>query len=225
MLDRQRPAVHGDRQHRVAVVGERRRAACRRSSRPRRSAARVGVGADAASASRSASRTPLHQALPIRSPPTGLDTQLRVIQASVSRRSMQVLGRSAPARGRPCRGSAAATPRARSRAARSRCGSGRSRRPASATTRCRSSPTSAPAATCGSRDAGQPQQPPALLHVAAAARRPARPAPPSPSAHADARRRTEQEAPRPLAATPAPGRSASASRSGAVSTRGQQPAR
>ena len=36
-----------------------------------------------ASASRSSSRTPLHHALPIRSPPTGLDTQLSVTHASV----------------------------------------------------------------------------------------------------------------------------------------------
>ncbi|MCY1367570.1 hypothetical protein D9M69_545130 [compost metagenome] len=36
-----------------------------------------------ASARIAASRTPLHQALPIRSPPTSLDTQLSVIQSSV----------------------------------------------------------------------------------------------------------------------------------------------
>ncbi len=36
-----------------------------------------------ASASSPANRTPLHQALPIRLPPTGLDTQFSVIQSSV----------------------------------------------------------------------------------------------------------------------------------------------
>ena len=41
-----------------------------------------------AAASSSAIRTPLHQALPIRSPPTGFDTQLRVIQACVVRRAI-----------------------------------------------------------------------------------------------------------------------------------------
>ena len=35
-------------------------------------------------ASRSAIRTPLHQAFPIRSPPTGLETQQIVTQSSVS---------------------------------------------------------------------------------------------------------------------------------------------
>ena len=44
-------------------------------------------GETPASASRSATRTPLQKALPIRSPPTELETQHRVTQASVSSRS------------------------------------------------------------------------------------------------------------------------------------------
>ena len=42
-----------------------------------------------ASASSSRMSTPDHQALPIRSPPTGLDTQHSVTQASVSWRSIR----------------------------------------------------------------------------------------------------------------------------------------
>ncbi len=41
-------------------------------------------GLTPASFSRSAIRTPLHQAFPIRSPPTGLETQQIVTQVSVS---------------------------------------------------------------------------------------------------------------------------------------------
>ena len=47
------------------------------------------LGSTPASARMSASRTPLHQALPTSVPPTGFDTQLSVVQASVTSRSIR----------------------------------------------------------------------------------------------------------------------------------------
>ena len=71
-------------------------AACRTSSRRPRSACTASApDCTPASCSRSSSRTPLHQALLIRWPPTGLETQLSVIQISVRRRVEQVVRRSA----------------------------------------------------------------------------------------------------------------------------------
>ena len=90
VVDGQRLAVHGDRQHRVAVVGQ-------RGERGAAGPAVVGglqhgVGAvlDAGLAQQVGGRTPLHQALPISRPPTGLETQLRVTHASVGSRGHQV---------------------------------------------------------------------------------------------------------------------------------------
>ena len=92
VVDRQRPAVHRDRQHRVAVVGERGE---RRAAGPAVLGGlqhRVGAGEQTRPRPRiGASRTPLHQALPIRSPPTSLLTQLRVTQASVNSPGEQVV--------------------------------------------------------------------------------------------------------------------------------------
>ena len=88
VLDRQRLAVHRDRQHRAAVVGQRRRAACRRSSRRRRSASprRRRPGRRPRRAGRaSADAAPPGVADQV--PPTGLETQLSVIQSSVRCRS------------------------------------------------------------------------------------------------------------------------------------------
>ena len=92
VLDRQRLAVHRHREHRVAAVGE---GLERGAAGPAVvGGLQHGVGAGLRRRprpGRRASSTPLHQALPIRSPPTGLETQLSVTQASVSSRCDQVV--------------------------------------------------------------------------------------------------------------------------------------
>ena len=182
VLDRQRPAVHGDRQHRVAVVGERgerggagpavlrglqHAVGVRRGRRPR--------------ASRSAIRTPLHQALPTRPPPTSLDTQLRVTHASVSAAGDEVVvGQHQLAVDHPVD----AQPPVLGLDRRHRDGGvdevevvvGRLPRRESA------QPDRRRGRRAGDGDAVEAQQPPALHDVAPAARRPRRPASPTPTA-------------------------------------------
>ena len=108
---------------------------------------RVGAGLHAGLGEQVRDPDTAHQALPIRSPPTSLETQYSVIQASVSSSVEQVLVAQRRSRGRPSRGSAAASPRGRWRAARARCRSGRSRRSTSATARRPSTSSVAPGGT------------------------------------------------------------------------------
>ena len=208
-------------------------AGCRRSSRRRRSGARRPrrPGRRPSAAGR-ASRTPLHQALPIRSPPTSLDTQLSVIHASVRSPGEQlVVGQHQLAVDhavdpqRP-------VPRLDRRAPRSRCGSGRSRRSASATA---TMPVDArPATPCGTSAPVTPGSR-SSRRVSSTCRRPradhpadARDERPTPAVSTPARIRNPRRvgdlpasAPRRLAPAPRPPPAASASsarRSGSVSS-------
>ena len=165
------PAVLGGLQHRVGLRA-------RRRPRP----------------SRSASRTPLHQALPIRSPPTGLDTQLSVTQASVSRAVDQVLEAQHELAVDHAVDPQPPLLRRRSSGSRWRCGSGRSRRPASPTATRRRSPIRALGGTRGSRDPGQPQQRRARPPPRGGRARRAGPSPVSPSASTATAAGAEQEA-------------------------------
>ena len=88
----QRRAVHRHRQHRVAAVGQRLERGAAGPAVLGGLQHRVGAGsAPRPRPAAAASRTPLHQALPIRSPPTSLDTQFRVIQSSVDLPGQQVV--------------------------------------------------------------------------------------------------------------------------------------
>ena len=162
-----------------------------------------------ASASRSAIRTPLHQALPIRSPPTGLETQQIVTQSSVSSAVEQVVVADRRSPGRPSRGSAAASRRGRRRARPARCRSGRSRRSG---TRHGARPAGAPVSRPGGHGAAGHRQPQQRARLVSTARR-ARPT--QPAAGADGDRGdghaagAEQE---PCGATPRSGRAAGRAR-------------